>query len=95
MVIRIENKTSHFDLSKWPGSLEPVVRRARRPLATPVGETWTYATASPTVFGLEAALLRSTPTAYHGVLKPRPESLRTWEFNLPGAFRASRNRPIN
>ena len=38
-----------------------MVRRARGPLAAPEGETWTCATASPTLAGLEAALFRSTP----------------------------------
>ncbi len=48
MAVSSQNKTSHLGFPRWPGSLEPVVRRARRPLASPVGETWTCATASPT-----------------------------------------------
>lgn len=38
-----------------------MLRRARGPLAAPEGETWTCATASPTLAGLEAAFFRSTP----------------------------------
>ncbi len=38
-----------------------MLRRARGPLAAPEGETWTCATASPTLVGLEAAFFRSTP----------------------------------
>ena len=58
-----------------------MVRRARRPLASSVEETWTCATASPTLLGLKAALSRSTPTAYHEVSTPRSRSLQTPRFN--------------